>query len=167
MIKNIITSAVTALVVALIVVGLVGGNQSVPSANIKGVTNYDTVQASGLIVGTSTASNFSFVKGGACTLGTLGPASIDASHTASTTKVYDCAFSGVGANDVVLASISTSTVSGAMGWSVAFAKPSTTPNFVEVGIFNGTNASVVPSTQSVGSSTNVFLFRTQSTNQGL
>lgn len=41
MIKNIITSAVTALVVTLIVFGLVGGFQSAPKAG--GTTNFDAL----------------------------------------------------------------------------------------------------------------------------
>lgn len=163
--KSFITTVVTSAIVAVITVVLVGGNQSAP---LGGRTNYDTVQASGLVIGTTTASsNFSFLKAGACVLGILGPSSIDASHAATTTKVYDCAVSGVNASDTVIASISTSTVSGSGGWVVAFTKASSTPGFIEVGVANLTGAAAVPSAQSVGSSTFYSIFRTQTSDQGL
>ena len=45
MIKNIITSAIVALVVAVAVIGLVGGN----SAKLGGTTNYDSLGLSGTL----------------------------------------------------------------------------------------------------------------------
>lgn len=93
-----------------------------------------------------------------CTLGTMGPSSINASHAATTTKVYDCFVSGARSGDAVFASLSTSTAFFG-GWSVVSAKASSTNDYVEIGIYNGTGAAAIPSTQSVGSSTNVLIVR--------
>lgn len=117
-----------------------------------------TVTAANEAIGTS-GTNLSFIGVGSCTLGLLGPSSIDALHAATTTKVYDCPFTGIQSGDIVIASIATSTVDGAAGWTVQSAKASTTNGYAEIGIYNATGASFVPSTRSVGSSTKVTIFR--------
>lgn len=117
-----------------------------------------TVTAGNLTVGTS-GTNFSFIGAGSCTLGTLGPTSINTSQPATTTRVYDCPFTGVQAGDVITASIATSTVMGSQGWSVPFSKASTTSGYIEVGVANNTGTANVPSASAVGSSTVVRVFR--------
>lgn len=53
MIKNIITSAIVALVVAFLVVGLVGGKRAAPT-NLGGVTNFDNLTLTTTNAATST-----------------------------------------------------------------------------------------------------------------
>lgn len=159
MLKNIITAGVTALVVALVVVVLVGGNQSV---HLGGVTNYDTLSITGLTLGTqSTTTAASPVQtkmyGTSCTL--IGT---DISHTASTTKPYDCAITGVTSSDKVMAIYASTTPIGAgntLGWTVMGAKASTTAGYVTILLGNFTGASAAPSVTSVGSTTPVFIYQ--------
>ena len=73
--KNIIISAVTALIVSVIVVALVGGNQSVPQV-LGGATNYDEVTLQD--TGTTTLK----ILGGSSTTG----ACIEINATSSATR---------------------------------------------------------------------------------
>ena len=70
MIKNIITSAVVALVVAIAVIGLVGGN----SAKLGGTTNYDSLGLSGTLDVTGAATVASLVASGRVTSGSTAQA---------------------------------------------------------------------------------------------
>lgn len=74
--KNIIISAVTALLVSVIVVALVGGNQSAPQV-LGGVTNYDELTLQD--TGTTTLK----ILGGSTTTGGC----IEANATSSATRV--------------------------------------------------------------------------------
>lgn len=75
--KNIIISAVTALLVSVIVVALVGGNQSVPQVSLGGATNYDELTLQD--TGTTTLK----ILGGSTTTGGC----IEANATSSATRV--------------------------------------------------------------------------------
>lgn len=165
--------AIVVVAVAMFVIGrstaettLFGGNYTgFPNGITVGGGDYAEVPALAITgksqLGTSGTflSQLTFGSTTACVLGSLGPTAITASHPATTTKVYDCAVSGVLAGDVVFGSISTSTVSGAAGWSVVSAKASSTSGYIELGIYNGTGAAGVPANQGVGSSTNVLILR--------
>ncbi len=137
--------------------GLDVGGGTYASDPVFTVTGTSTFSA-GITIGSSGSALQQFISG-SCTLGTQGPSSIDASHAASTTKVYDCPITGVRPGDTIFASLATSTVAGNAGWAVAFAKASSTAGYAEIGITNWTGAAVVPSTQSVGSSTKVIIVR--------
>jgi hypothetical protein len=123
----------------------------------------------GLSIASSTHTTFRVGTGGTpftkflmgtCTLGTLGAASIDASHAASTTKSYDCPVTGAASGDTVLAQIATSSSNTLTnGWVVVGAKASSTANYISVTISNLTGTANVPSATGVGSSTSYIISR--------
>lgn len=94
-----------------------------------------------------------------CVLGTKGPGNINSSQAATSTVFYDCPVTGARPNDFVMGFISTSTTMGANGWEITQAKASSTNDFIELGLYNGTGAAAVPSASAVGSSTNVLILR--------
>ena len=118
-----------------------------------------TVQfTQGFVVGNRATEIKSLIAAN-CTLNTMGPASIDASHAASTTKVYDCAVTNLDSTYKVIAQFSTSTATIVNGWSIQGAKASSTPGYAEVLISNFTGTARVPSATGVGSSTNIWAFK--------
>jgi hypothetical protein len=125
-----------------------------------GTSNQTVFSSTGaLTVGTSGTSLTQVLKG-TCVLGTLGAASIDASHAATTTKSYDCPVTGVTPGDLVIASLATSTNMGAQGgWVVEGAKASSTAGYIDVVIANFTGGAAVPSATGVGSSTSYIIMR--------
>lgn len=164
--KNLMIGLVVAILIAI-------GGYLFPQIqqSLGGTTNYDSLELSetltvtgattlsaSLKVGTS-GTTMSQILSGTCTLGTLGPASIDASHAASTTKVYDCPVTGVVSGDNVIASFSTSTATIVNGWSIQGAKASSTAGYIEVLISNLTGTARVPSATGVGSSTSYIIIR--------
>lgn len=133
------------------------------SVLLGGVSNFDTVQVTGLIVGSSAtnSTNISFQKTGTCSL----IASAYTSLAASTTIAMDCAATGAVTGDVVFAQFATSTNVGA-GWLVTQASASTTAGFLTLSIVNNTGAAAtIPA--SVASTTKYLVLRTQTTNSGL
>jgi len=101
----------------------------------------------------SSGTAFTQVVGSTCNL--IGT---DTSQTASTTKAYDCAVTGVTSSDKVLAMLASSTpVGGSVGWSISAAKASTTAGYVTVLLYNN-GVAAIPSVTSVGSSTVVMAF---------
>lgn len=111
--------------------------------------NKMTIGNSGTAIG-----NFLF---GTCNL--LGA---DMTQAASSTKSYDCAVTGATSASIVFAQLSTTTGEFALGnqlWDIVSAKGSTTADFITVRLFNGTNASTIPSAANVGSSTNYLIIR--------
>lgn len=155
------------VIIALIlgIVGLIGGNQSAPQEiRLGGVTNYDTLQVQTLKIGTSTnVSNLSYGQVTTCGLLLSGTA-----QTASTTKAYDCAITGVQPGDTILYSTPTTTAptTDLSLWLFTGVRASTTAGFVTFAVQNRTGADAVISA-AAASSTNVVIFRTQSSNAGL
>lgn len=156
----------TGLIVLVAILVMVGGTSTIG----RGRTNYDTVQVSGLVVGTTTsATNISTIQTGACNL--IGT---DASQAASTTAAYDCAVTGVLPTDNVLIMIGTSTLSrlgasagvgASMNWVYSAAKASTTAGYITVLLTNNGTAAV-PSAFGVGSSSPYIVTRTQTSDRG-
>lgn len=149
------------LALVLSVLGLVGGHQSAPG--LGGVTNYDSVTIApttyteGLKIGTSTPTLVNNLIKGTCNL--LG---MDTSQAATSTASYDCAVTGVVPGDTVIATLGTTTqntIQGSAIWSLQSAKASTTAGYVTFRVTNLTGAAVVPSTTSIGSSTQYLILR--------
>jgi len=77
---------------------------------------------------------------GTCSLLLTGGTNV--TIAATTTKIADCAVSGVVTGDVVFAQFATSTaVNG--GWTITSAAASTTSGYITVGVQNNTGASAV------------------------
>lgn len=145
--------------------GAPAGSDLTTSANPYSFTNTRTgvTMASTTVttfrVGTDGSPLTAFLKG-TCTLGTLGAASIDASHAASTTKSYDCPVTGARSGDTVIAQIATSSSNTLTnGWVVVGARASSTNDYISVTISNLTGAAAVPSATRVGSSTSYIILR--------
>lgn len=85
----------------------------------------------------------------------------DGSQTASTSKAYDCAVTGVTASDIVFAQLATTTTAtiNCPGWWITAAKASSTAGFVTVILANSACGAAVPSVTSVGSSTKIWAFQ--------
>jgi len=151
--------AVVALVLSL--VGLVGGNQS--GNVLGGRTNYDTVQVSGLVVGSSaSATNLSLVKTGTCSL--IAVSSIAAT---STGYAYCTGLTGVQSGDIVDITLTAST-SLASQYVVKGVSASSTAGAIDVSLLNLTGAAATPAaTNGFGSSTEYKVYRTQTSDQGL
>lgn len=115
-------------IVLLVVLGLV--NQRAPVAG--GVTNYDTVEASGLAIGsgcndfygTCTGATYTQTYSGTCTLVS------DSSIAATSTGTGTCAISGLLAGDKVYLDIATTSVE-------------LTRQIVPIGVIAGTNSATV------------------------
>lgn len=125
---------------------------------LSGRTNYDTVAASGLVVGSG--SNLSLVLAGTCSLVS------DSSIAATSTGTGTCATTGSKAGDVVVVSLATTTTKMAAQYAVVGTVAGTDSTTVR--LLNLTGAAAVPSaTDGMGSSTQYWVFRTQSADQGL
>lgn len=120
----------------------------------KGITNSGSFTQSGATSLTSTVTvgsggtAFSKLLYGNCAL--LG---MNTTHTASSTKPYDCAVTGVTSSSVVFGNISTSSAPiGQDRFQVVSVKASTTAGFITFMIYNN-GASIAPSVNAVGSTT--------------
>ena len=91
--------------------------------------------------------------------GTCNLTGMNLSHTASTTKAYPCAATGVISGDQVFVTLSTSTPMHVNGWVIAGAKASSTAGFIDVVISNFTGTDRIPSSMAVGSSTQYHALR--------
>ena len=154
--------AIIALIAAFVggfVAGLVGGNQ--PS--FGGVTNYDTLEATSLAVGSGCDNEGSACTGSAVTQllkGTCNLLGMNSSQAATSSAVYDCAVTGVVSGDVVFAQLSTTTQATLVtNWAIMSAKASSTSGFITVRVLNLSGAAVVPSISAVGSSTGYLILR--------
>lgn len=148
MTKNLVSAALVALVVSL-VVGVVLASQS----SLGSVRNAKDEFAGGLSIGPA-GSDLVEVVAKTCNL--IGS---DSSQAASTTVAYDCAVTGVSSGDLVFAQLASTTPAfgGTQGWAIVASKASTTANFVTVLLGNFSGAARVPSVFSVGSSTQIFV----------
>lgn len=125
-----------------------GGYNSAKDLNITGGATFG-----------SSGTTFNSLVGTTCNL--IGS---DASQVASSSKVYDCAVTGVTSSSIVIAQLATSTTvygpsAGCPGWFIAGSKASSTAGFVTVSLVNDSCAAAVPSVTGVGSSTAVWTFR--------
>lgn len=92
-------------------------------------------------------------------VGTCNLTGMDASHTATTSKAYDCAVTGVVAGDVVFVGQATTTPTTNYGWRTLGANASSTSGYITVHVMNLTGGDAVPSATSVGSSTPYLILR--------
>lgn len=115
---------------------LVGGHQSVP--NSGGPSNFDTLSGSALQVGLGCDSEFTTCTGTAVSQLLTGTGALIYSNstvTASTTRFFDIAVTGVVAGDKVFVQTATTTANGA-GWLITEASASSTPGFITLGVVN-------------------------------
>lgn len=155
MIKNILTSTLTAIIISTLALSFIpaknqtSGNKSVLGNQVETVLVW---LGGGVRVG-NLGNNVTKVIASTCNL-IIGKTS----QTGSTTIPYDCQINGVRTNDTIIAQLATSTVgSTILGWSIGSAKASTTPNYVTVFLENRTGTSANPSATSVGSSTRIYI----------
>lgn len=137
--------------------GLVGGKSTV----FGGTSNYDTLSASGLVIG-SGCNQFGATCAGTTIAQILkGTGSLImptyTSLAASTTLAADIAVSGVQSGDEVIAQFATSTATGA-GWEVVGASASSTSGFITLRVINNTGtAATIPA--SIASTTQYLIIR--------
>lgn len=158
---NWINTVLIALVGLMLILVLVGGNQSVPKDSIGGVTNYDSVESAGLAIGSGCDNEDSACTGTTVTQIIESTCTLiysDSQITASTTKAFDCAVTGVVSGDRVFVDIATSTPPGFGAWLLAGASASSTSGFVTLQIANFTGGTRnIP--MAIGSSTKVRVSR--------
>lgn len=144
---------------------LVGNHPAAPNSIELGAATPGTRFPHGITVGIATNSptNIADIKAGTCTslVGT------DIVQTASTSKGYDCAVSGVVSGDLVFPVISTSTpLTYTFGtFQLVAAKASTTAGYITLVYANLTGANAIPSAvgpqMGFASSTNYIVVKTQ------
>lgn len=154
MLKNILTSTLTAVVISLLTLSFIPAKNSVKNESVLG-SQIQTILVwlgGGVKVG-NLGNNITKIIASSCNL-IMGKTA----QAASTTIAYDCALNGIRTNDTIMAQLATSTVgSSILGWKVGSARASSTPNFVTVYVENNTGASAVPSATSVGTSTRIYV----------
>lgn len=91
--------------------------------------------------------------------GTCDLTGMDASHTATTSKAYDCAVTGVQTGDIVFVGQATTTPTTNYGWRILGANASSTAGFITVHVMNLTGGNATPSASAVGSSTPYLILR--------
>lgn len=96
-------------------------------------------------------ATFTELKAGTCNL-----RGMDASHAATSTKLYYCDATGVASGDVVAVQLATTSTATSFGTWIVQSAVATSSGMIEVRVYNGTGAAVVPSTIQVGSSTNYW-----------
>jgi hypothetical protein len=154
-----------AVVFIVAVIALFTGNKVVNVPVLSGTTNYDTISATGLQIGTGCADGFGSCKGttitqilkGTCTL--LGTA---VAQSASTTVPYDCAVTNAVSGDTVLMQFATSTRGSETQtqWVIIGAKASTTAGYVTAEIRNlGADTATLGATGQLASTTSYLIFR--------
>lgn len=154
MIKNIITSIVTTLMVAILVVPALSSVSKTPTTLGSQVETVLVWLGGGVRVG-NLGNNVTKLVATTCDL-----VGMNSSQLASTTASYDCAITGARSGDTVMAQLATSTQNASvLHWNISSARASTTPGFVTVRLQNFSGANAVPSATAVGSSTRVLLWR--------
>jgi len=146
------------LIIALVlglVVGVVGYMLMAPAPQQDGLGASPSSQLSrlsGPIKIGANGSEIAELKAGQCTLivGTVA-------HAASTTKAYDCAFTGVTSTDVVTDAMFATTTAVLYDnmFTIQYAAPSTTAGFITVLVFNPGAARNLSAT-GIASTTNVM-----------
>lgn len=157
--KNSGVIATVALVIALVGVFTPVG-QSVVS-KLGGVTNYDEVDATAIKIGGTNGTRIGPIISGTCT-GIIANTSI----TASTTKAFDCAVTGVVSGDYVFWQPASTTPAGNnLGFVVTGASASTTSGYVTLLIANFGPTGAVP--YGIASSSNFLILHPVSSVPGL
>lgn len=156
---------VIALVIAIIALFTPAAKtiNNVATNTLRGMTNYDGLtiipveSTDAFKVGSNGSSNVE-LKAGTCTLTNYSTSGqgIDASHAASTTKVYQCPVTGVTSGDITFTQLGTSTAMTANGWQIVGSTASSTDGYINVLISNETGSAKVPSSVGVGSTTNYW-----------
>lgn len=158
--NKIITWVIGVVAVLALVISIgnsVGGNQSV---SLGGTTNYDTVSATSLQVGSGCGDSYSTCTGTAITQILKGTCSLvsDTSIAATSTGTGTCAISGLVAGDKVFVSLATTTTKLAAQWAIIGTVAGT--DSATVRLLNQTGTAAVPSaTNGFGSSTQYWVVR--------
>lgn len=158
--NKIITWVIGVVAILALVISIgnaVGGNQSV---SLGGTTNYDTISATALQIGSGCADSFSTCTGTAVTQILKGTCSLvsDTSIAATSTGTGTCAISGLVAGDKVFVSLATTTTKMAAQWAVIGTVAGT--DSATVRLLNQTGTAAVPSaTNGFGSSTQYWVVR--------
>lgn len=132
-----------AIVIAIVAIGMIAGSHESAPQQTRGVTNYDEVDATALKIGGSSGSRVGPVIAGIAAI--IG----NVPMTATSTKSFDIAITGVVSGDSVFASAASSTASstptGFVGFSIVGASASSTSGFITITVANmGTSTAVVP-----------------------
>lgn len=158
--NKIITWVIGVVAVLALVISIgnsVGGNQSV---SLGGTTNYDTVSATSLQVGSGCGDSYSTCTGTAITQILKGTCSLvsNTSIAATSTGTGTCAISGLVAGDKVFVSLATTTTKLAAQWAIIGTVAGT--DSATVRLLNQTGTAAVPSaTNGFGSSTQYWVVR--------
>lgn len=158
--KNTGVIAVVALIIAIIGVFTPAGK--IVSNAFGGVTNYDEIDVTALKVGGTNGSRVGPIISSTCSL-----IYSNSSITASTTRPFDCAVTGVVVGDLVFVQTATTTAAlGGQGWSIIGASASSTSGFITVLVGNNTGATAnLP--REIASSTPYLILHPVSTVPGL
>lgn len=154
--QKVFLGVLTAVAVLALVIGsvaLVGGNQSAD----LGASTPGTRFPHGVTFGDPSYSptNLALVKAGTCTI------LADASVAATSTKNFDCAFTGARSGDIVVAALQASSTLASQ-YVIKGVTASSTADYLTFSILNLTGGAAVPAaTNGFGSSTQVELFRAQ------
>jgi hypothetical protein len=151
------------IVAFVLILGIAIGGYFFPKAGAAfgGITNYDTVSASGLAIGVG-CNSFGAACGGTTITQVIKGTGIlvmpnYSSLAASTTLAADIAVTGVVSGDTVFAQFATSTANGA-GWEVVGVSASSTSGFITLRIINNTGTTAtIPA--SIASTTQYLILR--------
>jgi hypothetical protein len=129
-----------------------------------GVTNYDELDATAIKAGGANGTRLGPIISGNCAL-IVNAQTV----TASTTKAFDCAVTGVVSGDPVWAQFATTTPGTvpSNGWAIVGAAASSTNGFITVLVSNLTGATASPNVLGISSSTNYFVAHTVASVPGL
>lgn len=153
-----VIGAVAILALIISIGNSVGGsNQSVP---LRGVTNYDTIKATGIAIGSGCADSYSTCTGSSITQMFTGTCSLvsNSSIAATSTGTGTCSITGLTAGDKVFVSLATTTTKIAAQWAIIGTVAGT--DSATIRLYNGTGADAVPAaTNGFGSSTQYWVVR--------
>lgn len=154
--KGLIVAGI-ALVIAVIALFTPAVHQA-RLASVGGLTNYDTVGASGLQIGVGCNNSYSSCAGSLVSSILKGTGSIigNRSVTASTTAAFDIAVTGALSGDACFA-MAASTTQAYIGWDIIGCSASTTAGFITISVYNPGAAAVVP--YPIASSTSYVVIR--------
>lgn len=157
MIKNILKSLITPLVVSIIVcivlISLTSGKE-VKTTLGSTIETIRVTFGSGIKVGGS-GTNITQIIAGTCNL-----LNMNSTQAATTTASYDCIAPGVKSGDIIESSLGTTSPNiSNLNW-IGYATASSTSGYLTWRITNLTGASAIPSVRGVGSSTQYTAFRT-------